>query len=466
MSSLDRSLYNEVVWLKNFIEPQAKRIRVKKQRIKPKAQAPNEIQSSTQEIRKSDEVIVEAGDSTEFDRIWNQIYEHTLLSPKKQIIQIRDKNNDILYKSGLGKEELVFDNIPFNSTRVATIWNSSGQQLRLAVSQDQHMKVYVAYPLSEIWDLLGNLFSIFLYLIPVALLASIVGGYFLAVRSLKPVDAITAAARAITAHNLDQRIQHSGVDDELGRLVSTFNEMITRLKYSFEQIQQFSQDVSHELRTPLTIMRGEIELGLRTEQTSDSYKEILTSSHEEILRMITIIENLLTIAKGDRGTLYHEFHDVWLRPIMRELFEDSKFLAEQKQISISLIQMDDALIWGDSGQIRQLLLNLVENAIKYTPERGTVELSLIREQETAVIKVKDSGIGIPKEDQQKIFDRFYRVDKARTRERGGTGLGLSMVKWGVELHRGTISVESEIHQGSTFIITLPLKHEKQLQLFQ
>lgn len=465
MSSLDRSLYNEVVWLKNFIEPQAKRVRLKKQRIKPKKQAPNEITSPTQEIRKSDEVDVVDIDSTEFDRIWNQIYEHTLISPKKQIIQIRDRNNDILYKSGLGKEELVYDDIPFNSTRIATIWNSSGQQLRLAISRDQYMKVYVAYPLSEIWDLLGSLFSIFLYIIPVALLASVFGGYFLAVRTLKPVDSITTTARAITAQNLDQRIHHSGVDDELGRLVSTFNEMITRLKNSFDQIQQFSIDVSHELRTPLTIMRGEIELGLRTKQTSDSYKEILISSHEEILRMIVIIENLLTIAKGDYGKISHAFQDVWLRPIMRELFEDSKFLAEQKKITVSLQQLDDTLVWGDPGRIRQMILNLIDNAIKYTPEHGAVELSLIREEGKALIKVKDSGIGIPKEEQQKVFDRFFRVDKARSREMGGSGLGLSIVKWIVDIHGGSISLESEMQKGSTFTIMLPLKHSNQLQLF-
>ncbi len=466
ISNLDRSLYNEVVWLKNFIEPQAKKVKQKRQRIKPKRQAPNEKKSSVAPIKTSDEVDVTEIDSTEFDQIWNQIYEHTLLSPKKQIIQIRDKNNDILYKSGLGKDELVFDDIPFNSTRIVTLWNSTGQQIRLAVSQDQHMKVYVAYPLSEIWDVLGNLFSIFLYLIPIALIVSISGGYFLAVRSLKPVDSITKTARAITARNLDQRISHSGVDDELGRLVLTFNEMITRLQLSFDQIQQFSIDASHELRTPLTIMRGEIELALRSKPTPGEYREILSSAHEEILRMTTIIENLLALAKEDSGRATHNFQDVWLRTLLQELYEDSKILAEEKKINIRLTGLDDALILGDAIRIRQLLLNLVDNAIKYSHENGVIELSLARENEFAKIIVKDNGVGIPKEEQQKIFDRFYRVDKARSRELGGSGLGLSIVKWIVDLHNGKIFVESEPGKGSEFTVILPLKHSNQLPLFE
>ena len=465
ISSLDRSLYNEVVWLKNFIEPEAKRVKVKKQRIKPKRQAANEKKSPTAPIKKSDEVDVVETDSTEFDQIWNQIYEHTLLSPKKQIIQIRDRNNDILYKSGLGKDELLFDDIPFNSTRLVTIWNSSGQQIRLAVSQDQYMKVYVAYPLNEIWDVLGSLFSIFLYLIPIAMIISVSGGYFLAVRSLKPVDNITATARAITARNLDQRIAHSGVDDELGRLVSTFNEMITRLQLSFDQIQQFSIDASHELRTPLTIMRGEIELGLRKEQSSDEYRQVLLSAHEEIIRMTTIIENLLALAKADTGRATHNFQDVWLRPLIQEVYEDSKILAEEKQINVRLAQLDDTLVLGDPIRIRQLLLNLIDNAIKYTSAQGSIELSLIRGEGIAKISVRDTGIGIPKDEQQKIFDRFYRVDKARSRELGGSGLGLSIVKWITEQHNGKISVESEVGKGTTFTVILPLKHSNQLPLF-
>ncbi len=460
LASLDRSLYNEVVWLKNFIEPRASKVKLKKQRIIPKQQPTNEKKSPAKVIRKTDEVEISNIDSTdvEFDAIWNQIYEHTLLTPKKQIIQIRDRNGDILYKSGLGKEDITFDDIPQDITKLVTVWNAKSQPLRLAVSQDRTMKVYVAYPISEINEVLSNLFFIFIYLIPVAIVISIGGGWFLATRSLKPVDDIARTARAITAHNLDQRIQFTGMDDELGRLVATFNEMISRLQLSFAQIQQFSSDASHELRTPLTIMRGEIELALRSKkQTSEEYRKVLSSSLEETMHMTAIIENLLTLAKADRGMTNFATEDVWLRSIVQELYEDSEILAESKNITVTTGILDDALIVGDSVRLRQLLLNLIDNAIKYTPENGSVEISLVRDQRFAKIHIKDSGVGIPAEDQVKIFDRFFRVDKARTRDLGGSGLGLSISKWIADIHGGSITVESEVNKGSTFTVTLPLK---------
>ncbi len=469
LSSLDRSLYNEVVWLKNFIEPRANRVKLKKQRIKPKQQAPNEKRSPTQAIRRSDEVEIKSTDSAdvEFDAIWNQIYEHTLLTPKKQIIQIKDRNGDILYKSGLGKEDITFDDVPMDITKLVTIWNIKGQPLRLAVSQDRTMKVYVAYPISEINEVLGNLFSIFLFLIPVAIVVSVGGGWFLASRSLKPVDDITRTARAITAHNLDQRIHSSGVDDELGRLVATFNEMISRLQLSFAQIQQFSSDASHELRTPLTIMRGELELALRSKKySSEESRKVLSSALEETLRMSSIIENLLALAKADVARPHTDFNDVWLRPIIQELFEDSEMLAENKHIHVKLGILDDALIIGDAVRLRQLFLNLIDNAIKYTPEQGLVEISLIRENGDAKVRVKDTGMGISPDELPKIFDRFYRVDKARSRELGGSGLGLSISKWIADIHGGIITAESEINKGSVFTVTLPLKPKSpQLQIF-
>lgn len=470
MTSLDRSLYQEVVWLKNFIEPQAKRVRAKKQRVKPSHKSDKNKTAPAKEIRKSDEIVMKNVDSldAEYDALWNEIHEHSLRTSKKQIIQIRDRNGDLIWKTGLGKEEIQFDDIPQDITKLVTIWNAQGQPLRLAVSQDRFMKVYVAYPISEINDLLGNLFSIFIYLIPVALVVSVGGGWFLATRSLKPVDDITRAARAITAHNLDRRIQYTGVDDELGRLVATFNDMISRLQLSFSQIQQFSSDASHELRTPLTIMRGELELSLRSKRsTPDEHRKVLSSALEETIRMTTIVDNLLTLTKADMGTSYIKMQDVWLRTIIQELHEDSEILAERKKIAVSIGALDDSLIIGDPVRLRQLFLNLIDNAIKYTPEHGTVELSLQRENGHAKVRVKDSGMGIPKEDLGKIFDRFYRVDKARSRELGGSGLGLSISKWITEIHGGSITVESEVNRGSVFTVSLPLKPKSsQLEIFR
>ena len=453
LASLDYSLRNEVVWLKNFIEPQAKKVKLKRQRTQPPAVA----KKLEKKVRRSHEVEVAQDDSTEFDQIWNQIYEHTLLSPKKQIIQIRDRNGDILYKSySLGKEDIIFEDIPFNTTKLVTIYDAQGQPLRLAVTQNVFAKIYVAYPEAEIGEVLGNLFSIFIILVPVAIILSVLGGWFLANKSLAPVDKITKTAREITAQNLDQRIVSVEVDDEIGRLISTINDMIGRLQSSFDQVKQFSVDASHELRTPLTVMRGELELALRSKQSNEQYRRILSSTLDEILRMSSIIENLLLLAKGDVGKSAFMFEEVALAPIIRELHEDGEMLAEKKHISVNLDDVDSLSVMGDSVRLRQLVLNLLDNAVKYTPEHGTISLSLVRENGSAKIVVKDNGIGIPAEDLSKIFDRFYRVEKGRSREMGGTGLGLSIVQWIAETHSGSVSVQSELNKGSIFTVFLPL----------
>jgi signal transduction histidine kinase len=231
--------------------------------------------------------------------------------------------------------------------------------------------------------------------------------------------------------------------------------MIHRLHQSFAQVRQFSADASHELRTPLTIIRGEIELALRSPKTPEEYRSVLESTLEEIMRLTSIIDNLLMLAKADQGTYHANFSEVDLKALVDELYEDSEVLAESKNIHVELRAGEPITIVGDRLRLRQLMLNLIDNAIKYTPDGGTVKLSLEGHNGSAVFAVQDTGIGIPLEEQEKIFNRFYRVDKARSRELGGTGLGLSIARWIAELHRGTIGVQSEPNKGSTFTVTLP-----------
>jgi signal transduction histidine kinase len=244
--------------------------------------------------------------------------------------------------------------------------------------------------------------------------------------------------------------------DELGRLSITINDMIRRLHDSFARVRQFSADASHELRTPLTIMRGEIELGLRSPKSLEEYRELLESTLEEIMRLTTIVDNLLTLEKADQGTGGANFSEVDLQALVEELYEDTELLAARKSIAIRLRTSTPITIVGDRGRLRQLFLNLVDNAIKYTPDGGGVSLALERHDGAAVFEVSDTGVGIAADDLGKIFDRFYRVDKARSRELGGSGLGLSIAKWIAELHRGTITVRSEPRKGSTFTVTLPI----------
>ncbi len=444
--NLDRSLHSEVTWVNEFIEPKAKKVRLKRsallelQQLKKSAAAPIE----TEQI---------STDSAAVDEIWNQIYQHTILSPRRQYIQILDRNGDLLYRSpSLGKQSLRFTDIPYGWIKVVTIYNDEGHELRIASTQNDYVKILVAYPMEELNEVLDGIFMIFRILAPIALLISVIGGWFLAHRSLKPVDTITKTAREISAKNLNQRLPAQAVDDELGRLTATFNDMIGRLQESFVQIQQFSADASHELRTPLTIMRGEIEVALRRRRLPTPTRELLTSVHDELVRLSSIVESLMILIKTESGRLAFQLSNIVLDEMVLGLTEDARVLASKKKITVEILRMDPVIIRGDAGRLRQLFLNLIENAIKYTPQRGTVSFSLTRENDQAIVSISDTGIGIPKKDVEKVFDRFYRVKSDGT----GSGLGLAIAKWIAEAHHGTIQVSSREKKGSTFTVTLPV----------
>jgi heavy metal sensor kinase len=283
------------------------------------------------------------------------------------------------------------------------------------------------------------------------------------------VDQITQTARMITSQNLNQRIKSLKVKDEISRLIETFNEMISRLDQSFHQIRQFSSDASHELKTPLTILKGEVEVALRKERTSQDYEQILRSNLEEINRMSKIVDNLLLLARTETGEIRLFKEEVNLSQIVSEVVTQLAMLAHAKDLHIvATNHQENILLYGDALRIRQMLLNLIENSIKYTEPGGSISVSLERNaplslpgreqgsRDAVQIVVSDTGIGIAKEDQDRIFGRFFRVDKARSRDQGGSGLGLSICKWIVEAHQGEISVESELGKGSRFIVKLPI----------
>ncbi len=448
--SLDISLSNEVKWIKNFIEPKANKVKPSK-RFTPRKKSTN--------INQFADVVQDSLEMSEADEeIWNKIYEHALINPKKTMIEVTDKKGSVIFRSFTTIEDSFFvSEAPFDKIQIGTVKNAMGENLRIASTSTKHNNIYVAYPLLELKELLDDLFSVFLILTPIALAFSFGGGWFLAYKSLKPVDNITKTVQQITAHNLNQQIPERNIDDEIGRLISTFNDMIERLQRSFDEVRQFSIDASHELRTPLTIMRGEVELALRSPKGNEEYRRILASILDEVVHLSTIIDNLLTLSKSDLGQQEISFDErVNLKELMAEMLEDGEIIAMKKNISLSLIHTEDISIYGDRSRLRQLVLNLIDNAVKYTPEKGQVMLSLEKENGYAKIIVQDTGIGIPKGEQLKIFNRFYRVDKGRSREQGGSGLGLSIAKWIAEMHKGRIDVESEINKGSIFSIYLPL----------
>ncbi|MFQ5428224.1 MAG: sensor histidine kinase [Thermodesulfobacteriota bacterium] len=319
--------------------------------------------------------------------------------------------------------------------------------------------VQVGSSLELMEEVFRSLFYIFIFGAAASLVIAGAIGWYLARKALAPVTAITATARRIGAENLNERIEVENRGDEIGKLASTVNEMIERLEDSFSQIKQFSADASHELKTPLTILKGEMEIALRSTGEPQLMRDVITSSLEEVDRMSNIVKNLLDLTKigVEKGAAALE--GVHLETVLMERFEHFKRFALDRGVTLRVVKNEPAVVEADPLRIGQLFYNLIDNAIKYTGRGGDVSLSVSREGDEAVFKVRDTGVGIMSEDLPHVFDRFYRVDKARTREAGGAGLGLSICKEIVETYGGTISVESSYGEGTAFTVRFPLFKE-------
>ncbi|MCX5808959.1 MAG: ATP-binding protein [Proteobacteria bacterium] len=315
--------------------------------------------------------------------------------------------------------------------------------------------IQVGTSLEDFDETMKKLLIIMIISIPTSISVTIICGYFLAKKALKPVDQIRRAAVKISSRNLDERIDVGGRRDELSRLAQTFNEMISRLKDSFQRINQFSIDVSHELKTPLTILKGETEVALRKDRDNENYKSILSSNLEEIDRMSKIIDDLLLLSKADLKEMKLNVEDVALRDLIADVCVDMKIFADNKDIVLDVKELEDVKLKGDELKLRRMLWNIVENGIKYTRKGGKIEIMSYINNGFICIDVKDNGIGIPENDIKYIFDRFYRGDKSRKRE-SGSGLGLSISKWIAEAHQGIIEVKSKPPEGSLFTIKLPM----------
>ncbi len=334
-----------------------------------------------------------------------------------------------------------------NHMRVATVPLEVGGQV---VGHIQ-----VASSLRTVDAAIDRLLKIMLIGGAVTLLASLLIGDFLTRRALQPIDTIVQTARQITAaDDLSRRIPYEGPPDEIGQLTETFNETLERLERLFKAQRRFVADVSHEMRTPLTTIQGNIDLMRRIGYD----EEAMAAIEGESRRMSRLVGDLLLLAKADAGRLSLEKGLVELDTLMLEVFNQAHLLNDGS-VALELGQVDQARVRGDTDRLKQLLLNLVSNGIKYTPQGGTVMLSMSRNDRWVHINVCDTGIGIPAEDLPHIFNRFYRVDKHRSRAMGGTGLGLSIAKWIAEAHGGQLSVTSAYGEGSTFTVTLPVVPE-------
>jgi heavy metal sensor kinase len=294
--------------------------------------------------------------------------------------------------------------------------------------------------------------------VPFTLLVASVGGLFLAGRALDPIDRITRAAAAISADDLSRRLNFRGSRDEIGRLASTFDRMLDRLDRAFRRQRQFTADASHELRTPLTMLASQIDVALERKRTPAEYEELLRSLREDAARMTQLVSELLTLARADAGQQLLTKENLDLSDLVGSVVPAMQPLAAQRGLQLTEDIQAHPSVSGDQTRLTQLLINLVDNALRYTPEGGTVKVSVGRDQEWAVLRVHDTGVGIAAEHLPHLFERFYRADPARARADGGSGLGLAIAQWVSQAHGGQISVDSELGRGSTFSVRLPLVH--------
>ena len=291
--------------------------------------------------------------------------------------------------------------------------------------------------------------------VPAGLLA-LGGGWWLMNKSLAPVTRLTRAAETISAKNLNQRLPRSGSGDELDRLTEVFNSMLARLEDSFNRIREFTLHASHELKTPLTVLSGETETVLHDESLTPAERERAASQLDELRRLTRIVDGLTLLAKADAGQITLAMEPVRLDELVRDNFADAQILAEPHGIKVTLESCEEITVRGDRHRLRQLLLNLADNAVKYNQPQGRVTMRLRRDGNFAEFKVTNTGAGIPTEILPRVFDRFFRGDPAHSQTVDGCGLGLSIAQWIVHAHHGTVKIDSATMKPTTVTVRLSL----------
>ena len=369
---------------------------------------------------------------------------------------------------------LTIREFPHDARNTHPITIDAGEQgwFRLIQTRAGPYTIRIGQEITAMEHTLHESMIIFLISIPLVIALSFVGGYYLVRRLLRPLDVIMRRAQRISSENLSERIPQPGSYDEIDRVVTTLNEMIGRLERSFLQLEQFTANASHELRTPLTILKGEIEVALQQVRDEREYHAVLESNLEEVGRIANTVEQLFLLARIDANAIDPVLEPVLLKPLLEEIVRDAAVLAGDNSVRVESALDDVPVVQGDTVMLVQLFLNLVENGVKYNRPGGMVRVSLATERPMAEtvearamatrargvrIEVSDTGIGIPQESIGSVFDRFYRVDRQRSRLRGGAGLGLSIASWIVRMHGGSIDVRSREGEGSVFTVRLPFR---------
>jgi heavy metal sensor kinase len=394
-----------------------------------------------------------------FAKLQEEVSETYLLEHSGDYLELSAESDQLIYRSSfLQGHPVKMPAGEFDKPAFRSLW-MKGRPFRFTVEKlavNGHVyRAVTGVPMDDEVETL-HLFRTYLFMFaPLLLIVAAGGGYWLSRRALAPVDALVRTAHDISGINLDRRLPKLETGDELQRLSDTLNEMLDRIEKAFLRVTQFTADASHELRTPISLIRTEAELALRRSRGEAEYKESLRAILLEAERTTAVVEQLLTVARADSGREMLHMESVNISETMRAAQESWSQVAEIRNLQFSAEIEPEIRVVGDTVALRKLADLLLDNALKYTPSPGGVQLSLHKAGENVLLAVRDSGPGIAESEQAKIFERFYRVDKARSREQGGAGLGLAIAKWIVAQHRGTISVKSELGAGSTFWVELP-----------
>lgn len=383
--------------------------------------------------------------STPDELVYDIIFEALAFNPNNTFVQISIKDKIVFRTANLG--EVVFKT--FNQKNSLHLIDYEEQTLskypiRAAYLNKGDYKIIVAFPLELISKTLDNLTDLYVIIAPLFLILSFVGGSFLSFKALARIDKIIKRTDEIDTFNLDTFLDGEQYEDEYGRLVKTMNRMLRRIKSSIEYMNQFTISASHELKTPLTIMRGELELALKSPKSKEQYLEIIQSSYEETLRLINIVERLFFITKLDNSLIKLNTTKINLVQLISKVVDDFKNFAEERRLTIKeqYPNQADLFIDADAEMMRQVFINLIDNAIKYSVE-GKEIFIVIKKQDNISFSIINKSEPIPKEVIPKLFDRFYRMESSRNRNLGGVGLGLSVVKHIIDLHKFQINIESD-----------------------
>lgn len=381
--------------------------------------------------------------------------------------QVSDSSGKVLFRSdGLGPDGLPGAGFhsPLQSSGYATLTMTHLGHSRLAWKvlrgPGGWLNVQAAVSLAPTDRALRELLTALLLAGPLVVAGTLGGGYWLARKALAPVERMTAAAQEITLTRLDRRINTPNSGDELGRLAETFNDMIARLQRSFEEVRRFTADAAHELRTPLASMRTEAEVALQSSRCPERDQRVMEDLLEEIDRLTRLVTQLLFLCREDAGLSPGLHVPMRLDEVVRDVANHMQVVARDKGVALEVSTIPACSVRGDCDRMRQLFFNVLDNAIKYTPVGGHIEVSGTSAEGRARIVVADSGIGIPAEHLPRVFDRFYRVDPARSRELEGTGLGLSICRSIAEAHHGRLEIESVPGRGTRVTLALPCESRR------